>query len=359
AGAAAQEKWNELFANYEAAYPEEAAAFTAMMNGQLPDGWEASLPEFGVDETMATRAASGKVLAKIVPAVPALLGGSADLTGSNKTDVKGTGHVQKGNFDGRYIYYGVREHGMGAIMNGLALHGGVIPYGGTFLVFSDYMRGAMRLSALMGSHVIYVLSHDSIGLGEDGPTHQPIEHVMALRAIPNLYMFRPADPNETAQAWKSMLERNGPAVIALTRQDVPTIEAAVAKDADKGAYVVVGSENDQVALLATGSEVGIAVDAQKILAEKGVTARVVSMPCWELFAEQSAAYQESVLPKSLTARVSLEAGVTFGWQKYVGDKGTSIGLDHFGASAPFETLYEEFGLTAEAMAAAALKLVEG
>ncbi|MGB1253363.1 MAG: transketolase [Candidatus Promineifilaceae bacterium] len=355
-GKEAEGAWNTLFADYQAAYPEKAAQFVAQMNGDLPTNWEDALPAFGLDQKMATRAASGKVLASLVPVIPAMLGGSADLSGSNKTDVKGTGHVQKGDISGRYVYYGVREHGMGAIMNGLALHGGVIPYSGTFLVFSDYMRGSVRLSALMQQQVIYVYSHDSIGLGEDGPTHQPVEHMLALRAIPNLMALRPADPNEVAAAWKVALNRkDAPTAIALTRQGVPTLPSN--PNMDKGGYVVAGSDDDAVVIIATGSEVGLALTAREQLAEKGIAARVVSMMGWKLFDSQSDEYRESVLPAGLTARVSVEAGVTMGWSKYVGDKGLSIGIDHFGASAPYQVLYEKFGITAEAVAAAAESLV--
>jgi transketolase len=350
-GNALQSEWATLFAAYSEQFPDEAAAFTSSMNGDLPDGWEDSLPTFGPDDKMATRAASGKTLAGLVPAIPAMLGGSADLTGSNKTDVKNTGHVANGDITGRYIYYGVREHGMASIMNGLALHGGVIPYGGTFHVFSDYMRGAMRLSAITNQRVIYVLSHDSIGLGEDGPTHQPIEHHMALRTMPNMWVIRPADPNETAQAWKIALERtDGPSVIVLTRQGLPVIEASLAANAAKGGYVVAGSDSDTAVILATGSEVEIALAGRDLLAAEGVSARVVSLPCWKLYEQQSPEYKESVIPSSLTNRTSIEAGTTFGWQKYTGLTGVNVGLDHFGGSAPFETLYEKFGLTAEAVA---------
>ena len=346
-----QSAWDSLFAQYSEKYPAEAAEFTSAMAGDLPENWEDALATFGPDDKMATRAASGKVLAGLVPAIPAMLGGSADLTGSNKTIVKDTGHVANGDITGRYVYYGVREHGMASIMNGLALHGGVIPYGGTFHVFSDYMRGGMRLSAITHQRVIYVLTHDSIGLGEDGPTHQPIEHHMALRAIPNLYMVRPADPNETAQAWKIALERtDGPTAIVLTRQGLPVIDLETSQGTQNGAYVLASSENDKAIILATGSEVEIALAARELLASDGIHARVVSMPCWELFDEQSADYKESVIPANITNRTSIEAGVTMGWQKYIGLSGVAVGLDHFGGSAPYQTLYKEFGLTAEAVA---------
>ncbi|MCB8921803.1 MAG: transketolase [Ardenticatenaceae bacterium] len=356
-GAAKHHAWSDLLAQYEAAYPELAAEFKRMMHGELPQGWEAAaMPEFG--KPIATRAASGQVLNAFARVVPELLGGSADLTGSNKTDLKGEADVQKGHWDGRYLRFGVREHGMGAIMNGMALHGGIIPYGGTFLVFSDYMRPAVRLAALMEQQVIYVFTHDSIGLGEDGPTHQPIEQLAALRAIPNLVVLRPADAWETAVAWQTAIaRRNGPTALALTRQNLPVLDRAVAQGAAKGGYVLADAANPQVILLGSGSEVQIALDAQKLLAEKGVSARVVSMPSWELFDAQPQDYRDSVLPPTVTARVAIEAGVTLGWQRYVGSDGAVIGIDHFGASAPFERIYAEFGLTPQAMVAAALEMV--
>ena len=357
AGQQAQAEWQALWETYTAQYPTEAAELRQLWARELPPHWASHLPQFEMGTKFATRNASGNVLAKLVPAIPALLGGSADLTGSNKTDVKGFSAIQKGAFDGRYLFYGVREHGMGAMMNGLALYG-LIPYGGTFLVFSDYMRGAMRLAALMGTQAIYVLTHDSIGLGEDGPTHQPIEHLMSLRAMPNLWVMRPADANETAVCWQMAIERrNGPTALALTRQDLPTIMPELAAGAAQGGYVLIGSDEDDVILLATGSEVEIAVAAYHMLVVQGVTARVVSLPCWELFEAQDEAYKAAVLPPHLTKRVSIEAGVTLGWQKYVGMDGVAIGLDHFGASAPYEKLYEQFGLTAEAVATAALRLL--
>lgn len=351
-GAKAQDEWEAVLARYEQDYPEHAQQFAAAMSGDLPFGWEAALPQFEPGSKLATRAASGKVLAGIVPVVPQMLGGSADLTGSVKTDVKGYPAIQRGHFDGRYIHYGVREHGMGAIMTGMALHGGVIPYGGTFLVFSDYMRGAIRLAALMEQQVVYVFTHDSIGLGEDGPTHQPIEHLMSLRAIPNLWVFRPADANETAVAWQMALERkDGPTALALTRQGLPSLEPTIAQQARFGAYAIGAADDDVVAILATGSEVEIALQAQMQLVDEGIRARVVSMPCWELFANQTADYQQTVLPEHITARVSIEAGITRGWQEHLRG-GIAIGLDHFGASAPYQTLYREFGLTAGAVATA-------
>lgn len=338
--------WNALFAEYAATHPALAAEFKRVMSGQLSDALADQYPTFGRDEKLATRAASGKVLAAITPAAPEMIGGSADLTGSNKTYVAGMVSVDE-DMAGHYVNYGVREHGMGAVLNGLSLHGGLRPYGGTFLVFSDFMRGAVRLSALMEQPVVYVYSHDSIGLGEDGPTHQPIEHLMALRAMPNLAVFRPADGNETAQAWKFALEhKEGPTAIVLTRQKLSTLDGPT-HDAARGGYVLVDAPDPQAIIIATGSEVEIAVAAQKQLAEAGVNVRVVSLPCWELFEAQSEAYRNIVLPADITARVSIEAGATLGWQKYIGLNGVAIGLDRFGASAPYQVLYEKLGISAE------------
>ena len=282
-------------------------------------------------------------------------------TGSNKTALNGESDVTKDDFSGRYIRFGVREHGMGGMMNGMALHGGLRPYGGTFLVFSDYMRPSIRLAALMGIPTIYVFTHDSIGVGEDGPTHQPIEHVMSLRAIPNLTVIRPADANETAVAWKNALEnKSGPTALVLTRQNLPTFDRdklASASNCDHGAYVLSDSENPQAILMATGSEVQFCLEAQDKLAAKGIHTRVVSMPSWELFEKQSAEYKESVFPSSIQARISIEAGVTLGWGAYVGLHGKSIGLDRYGASAPFATVYEKLGITADAVVEAVESLL--
>ena len=349
--------WRELWDSYTAAYPELASSFQDALQGKLPDNWEEILPQFEVGSSLATRASSGQVLNAIVPHIPYLVGGSADLTGSNKTAINGTTDIQREDFSGRYIRYGVREFGMGGIMNGLVLHGGIRPFGGTFLVFSDYMRPAVRLAALMGIPVIYVWSHDSIGLGEDGPTHQPVEQLMSLRLIPGLTIIRPGDARETAFAWQAALQnQDGPTGLIVSRQGVPTL-ANSGEGALRGAYVISDADNAQVILIASGTELPIALEAGELLAQRGVAARVVSMPSWELFARQSAAYQESVLPPAITARVSIEAGVTTGWQRYTGDNGITIGIDHFGASAPYQTLYQEFGITAEAMAAAAESLL--
>ncbi|HSH02494.1 MAG TPA: transketolase [Anaerolineae bacterium] len=360
AGSQAERQWKELLEGYAAEYPKLAAQFGAVMRDELPEGWEKHIPVFEAGKGMATRASSGKVLEGIVPHVPSLLGGSADLTGSNKTRTSQMKGFQGDNETGNYLYYGVREHGMGAIMNGLALHGGVRPFGGTFLVFSDYMRGAMRLSALMKVPVIYVLTHDSIGLGEDGPTHQPIEHLMSLRLMPGMQVLRPADANEVAVAWQIALKSQGPSCIVLSRQGAPTLDRTVyapASEAWAGGYVVRDADDPQVILIGTGTELSQALAAAAMLADEGIRARVVSMMSWELFAAQTEAYQESVLPSGVTARVSMEAGATLGWERYVGAKGKAIGLDRFGASAPAEELYKVFGLTAEAMVAAAKELL--
>ena len=348
--------WQELWNSYSAAFPELSARFQDALLGKLPD-WPQVLPKFEVGSSLATRASSGKALNAIAPHIPYMVGGSADLTGSNKTAIDGTTDIEKGDFDGRYIRYGVREFGMGGIMNGLALHGGIRPFGGTFLVFSDYMRPAVRLAALMGLPVIYVWSHDSIGLGEDGPTHQPVEQLMSLRLIPGLTIIRPGDAKEAAYAWQAALENQaGPTALIVSRQGVPTLAGSGA-GALRGAYVVSDAEDAQVILIGTGTELPIALEAQGLLAEQGIAARVVSMPSWELFAKQTAEYQESVLPAAIAARVSIEAGVTSGWQRYIGSTGVALGIDHFGASAPYQILYKEFGLTAEAVAAAATSLL--
>ncbi len=357
AGASQHAAWHDLLASYTAANPELGAEFTRIMHGELPENWD----DFTVEYTkpIATRAASGMALNALALRVPEILGGSADLTGSNKTDLKGVADIQKANgYNGRYIRFGVREHAMGAIMNGLALHGGIIPYGGTFLVFADYMRPTLRLAALMGLGTIYVFTHDSIGLGEDGPTHQPVETMASLRIIPNLAAIRPADPYETTVAWKVAIERrNAPTALALTRQNLAPLDPEKTEGLRNGAYTLIDVDDPQVILMGSGSEVHIAIEAQKMLAEQGVAARVVSFPCWELFDAMPQAYKDEVLPPSVTARVSIEAAISMGWQKYVGCNGKIIALDHFGASAPFETLYQEFGLTPEAMVAAALELI--
>jgi transketolase len=361
ADTAPYEDWQTRWQAYQAAHPDLAARFEQALRGELPDGWQADIPQFEAGKSPATRASSGQVLNAIAPHVPTLLGGSGDLTGSNKTDLKGKEHLKADDFSGRYIHFGVREHGMAGMMNGMALHGGIRPYGGTFLVFSDYMRPSIRLAAMMKLPVIYVFTHDSIGLGEDGPTHQPIEHLMSLRAIPNLTLIRPADANETAVAWQAALEnKTGPTALVLTRQGVPTLDRsqyALADGVRRGAYVLSDAEQPQAILLATGSEVQIALEAQQILAEQAVAARVVSMPSWELFAAQPADYRQQVLPDDITVRVAVEAGTPFGWEKHVGQSGTAVGLNRFGASAPYQQIYEGLGLTGTAVAQAALDLI--
>ncbi|MCX7376222.1 MAG: transketolase [Alphaproteobacteria bacterium] len=336
--------------------------FERALSGKLPDSFHEAVAELksGIAETrpkLATRQSSQKTLEALVPALPELVGGSADLTGSNLTLVKGMGFVTPGNFAGRYIHYGIREHGMAAAMNGLALHGGVIPYGGTFFVFTDYMRPALRLAALMRQRVIHVLTHDSIGLGEDGPTHQPVEHLASLRAMPNVHMFRPADAMETAECWELAIRRtDGPSLLALSRQGLPTLRSDIAENrCARGGYVLAEATGGprQATLIATGSEVALAMTARELLAADGIRAAVVSLPCWELFAAQDAGYREDVLGEA--PRVGIEAGVSFGWDRWLGADGVFIGMHGFGASAPEGELYRHFGITAEATATAVRK----
>ena len=355
----------QLMAQYAEQYPEEAAELNQMLSDELPDGWEEAIPVFAPGSD-ATRNSGGKVINSLAGAIKNLVGGSADLAGSNKTTISGINFISGESFKGQNVHFGVREHGMAGILNGMALHSGLIPYGGTFLVFSDYMRGSMRLAALMGQRIIYVLTHDSIGLGEDGPTHQPIEHLAALRAIPNLNVMRPADANETAQAWRVALTTSGPTVMALTRQNLPiydreTAGMGSAESLAQGGYVLYESAANglDVILVGSGSEVPIAVDAAQMLAGEGVGVRVVSLPCWELFAQQSAEYRQEVLPLE-TPKVAVEAAGPFGWERWVGNDpshSTIIAIDHFGTSAPFEQIYAEYGLTAENVAAEAKKLI--
>ncbi len=350
-GAKAEAGWNARLAAYRAAHPDLAKELDLFLDGKLPDGWEAKLPLFGAEKKLATRQASGAVLEALVPAIPTLVGGSADLTPSNNTRSKGAVDVKAGEYAGSYLRFGIREHGMGAILNGLALHG-FRPFGGTFLVFADYMKGAIRLASLMEQPVVYVFTHDSIGLGEDGPTHQPIEQLASLRATPGLVVYRPADANETAAGWRVALSRaHGPTALALTRQGLPVLPPN--DGALKGGYVVSDAEGFRVILIGSGSELHLALAAQKLLAADGIAARVVSMPSIELFLAQDEGWRESVLPRSCRARVAVEAGATLSWGGIVGLDGTVVGLDRFGASAPYETVYEKLGLTAEAVAAAA------
>jgi transketolase len=361
-GGQRQREWNELLGRYRAEHPELAERWEAVLTKKLPADWSQALKPFAADpKAKGTRVASGELLNTLSKAVPSLLGGSADLATSNNTAIKDAGTISGSDFTGPKLFFGVREHAMAAAMNGMALHGGVIPYGGTFLTFSDYMRPAIRLAALMHAQVAFVFTHDSVGLGEDGPTHQPVEHVMSLRLIPNLHVFRPGDANEVAMAWRHALERrDGPTAIILSRQNVPTLDreqVAPAEGALRGAYVLRDAEGAQVALLATGSELSTALDAADLLAERGVAARVVSMPCWELFAAQDQAYRDSVLPPGLTARVAVEAGRALGWERYVGDRGAVVGVERFGFSAPFQQIYKHFGLTPEHVAEVAQGLL--
>jgi transketolase len=357
-------EWQARFTAYAAAYPELAAEWQRTLRRELPPGWEARLPVFTAGEgTMATRVASGRVLNAIAPTIPNLIGGSADLATSNNTLLRGAGEFSPQNHAGRNIYFGVREHGMGAILNGLAVHGGVIPYGATFLIFSDYMRPAIRLAALSELPVIYVFTHESIGLGEDGPTHQPIEHLAALRAMPQLMVIRPADANETTVAWRvALTHQHGPVALALTRQNLPIFDRArmaAAEGLEQGAYVLIEAESGtpDMILIASGSEVALAVEARTQLTQQGVQARVVSMPSWELFEAQPQAYREMVLPPSVRKRLAIEAGVPQGWRDYVGAEGDIIGLTRFGASAPGPVVMEKLGFNVPNVVARALKLL--
>ncbi len=358
-GAASEAEWKKLFAAYAAAFPDLAAEFERTQKGELKAGWEKSIPSFGVEKQVATRNAGSTVMNAIAGNLPELFGGAADLTASTKTIFKPgeSFHVDPA---GRNVFFGVREQGMCAAVNGMAAHGGLIPFGSTFFVFSDYAKPALRIAALMGVHSLFIFTHDSIGVGEDGPTHEPIEHLMALRAVPHFTDFRPADANETAAAWRLALERKSPCFFALTRQDLPVLDPAT-HDAyasvSKGAYVLQDAAKPQVVLIATGSEVWAALDGAKLLAADGIQARVVSMPSWKIFEEQTAAYKASVLPAGVP-RLAIEAGATQGWWKYVGLDGDVIGLDRFGASAPGPLVMKELGFSAENVAARAKKLVK-
>jgi transketolase len=359
-GAGARRAWIKREARHA-----QRAEFERALAGRLPDDWHLAVAALKqqILETkpkLATRAASQLALDALVPATPELVGGSADLTGSNLTFVKGMGTVAPGSYGGRYLHFGIREHGMAACANGMALHGGLIPYVATFFVFSDYLRPALRLTALMGIRVVYVLTHDSIGLGEDGPTHQPVEHLASLRAMPNLHVFRPADAMETAEAWELALRRaDGPSLIVLSRQSVPALRVEAGENRTaRGGYVLAEAAGPRaVTLIATGTEVAIAMDARAMLAAEGIDAAVVSLPCWEVFAQQDPTYQREVLGSA--PRIGIEAAVAQGWERWLGPDGVFIGMSGFGASAPYEALYKEFGITAEAVAAAARKLRPG
>jgi transketolase len=346
-----EKEWNNTFAQYKKEYPELASQLEDALNNKLPEGWDRDIPVYSEGKSLASRASSGEALNGIAKNLPILIGGSADLAGSNKTMIKGSADYMPGSYEGRNIWFGVREFAMGAAMNGIALHGGVKVFGGTFFVFSDYLRPAIRLAALMGLPVTYVFTHDSIAVGEDGPTHEPVEQLAALRAMPGLSIIRPADGNETSAAWKLAIKStNKPTALVLTRQDLPTI-----KDTDKnayegvskGAYVIspADKETPDALLLATGSEVGLAVEAQKALAGDGIHASVVSMPSWDRFEQQSQEYKDSVLPKSVKKRLGLEVGSSLGWHKYTGDEGDVLAIDTFGASAPGEKIMEEYGFS--------------
>lgn len=348
--------WTSQMEEYKKAYPPLGAELERRLSGQLPDGWDTELPSFPVDaKGMATRASSGKVLNSLSKQLPELMGGSADLTPSNNTKFEEAGDFEKDNPAGRYLHFGVREHAMGAALNGLNLFGGLIAYGGTFLVFSDYMKPAIRIAALSRIPSIFVFTHDSVGLGEDGPTHQPIEHLAALRAVPYLTVIRPADANEVAQAWKiAISRRNGPYAFALTRQAVPTLEGTNTGMVEKGAYVLKDFGTPEVILMASGSEVNLIMEAAKQFSAEGHGVRVVSFPSWELFELQDEAYRESVLPKNITARLAVEAAATFGWERYAS---SVLGIDHYGASAPYQVIFERFGFTVGSVVARAKALI--
>jgi transketolase len=367
-GAKFEKDWEASVKKYEKANPELASAFKQIRSGALPEGWEKSLPKFDGVEAKATRAYSGEVINAIADHIPQMLGGSGDLTPSNNTYIKSSADFQFGKYQNRNIHFGIREHAMGSTMNGMALYGGVIPFGGTFQTFSDYMRPAIRLAALSHIRVLFVFTHDSIGLGEDGPTHQSVEHLAAMRAIPNLAVIRPCDAHETREAWRAALKRTGgPTAFAFSRQKVALIDRkkfADARGLHKGAYVLAEAETKdgkaaipKLILIATGSEVGLAMEAREKLNAAGTPTRVVSMPCWEFFDEQPDKYKESVLPKNVKARLAIEAGVSLGWAKYTGDTGDTLTVDRFGASAPAEDVFRDYGFTVENVLRKAKKIV--
>jgi transketolase len=379
-GRQAESEWREYFARYAIIHPDLAREFEQRMRGELPAGWDADIPVFPADtKGMKTRVASGKVMNAIAPKLPALMGGSADLDPSTYTALAGEGDFESSDratgdtqgssgggwrYAGRNLHFGIREHGMGAILNGMAVYGGMIPYGATFLIFSDYMRPPMRLAAIMEQRVVYVFTHDSIALGEDGTTHQPVEQIANLRAVPRLIVIRPCDANETAYAWRVAIEsQDRPVALILTRQDVPTLDRsryASAAELKRGAYILAEAANGrpEIILIATGSEVGLIVEAQHELEKQNIQTRLVSMPSWELFDAQTEEYRHTVLPTSIRARLAVEAGATQGWHRYVGDLGDVIGLDHFGASAPGPVLLREYGFTVDNVCKRALALLE-
>ncbi|MBI4125955.1 MAG: transketolase, partial [Deltaproteobacteria bacterium] len=354
------EDWKVPFVAYTREHPDLAREFQRVMERHLPEGWERELDALKVDEPQATRQSSGKIMQVVSKVFPELIGGSADLAVSNNTRLKDVPDFSPKYPEGRNLHFGIREHAMAAITNGLALHGGVLPFAATFLIFSDYMRPSLRLAAMMNIPTRYVFTHDSIGLGEDGPTHQPIEHLMSLRAIPNFTVIRPADGRETLGAWKvAASERNGPVALSLTRQKVSPVPGTSADGVAKGAYIIgdVPGKACVLILIATGSELGVAFAAWKQLADEGVGVRLVSMPSWELFARQPKTYQDGVLPPTVKKRLSVEAGITFGWERFVGSEGASIGIDRFGASAPAEVSFQQFGFTPENILARAKALL--
>ena len=356
--------WKDRFEEYRGRYPKLAQDLQGLISNKLPQGWDADLPVFPADpKGMATRDASGKAMNAIAGHVQSLVGGSADLAPSTKTTLTAYGDIGMGSDGGRNIHFGVREHGMGAIVNGMALHGGIIPYGSTFLIFSDYMRGSIRLAALMNTHSLFIFTHDSIGLGEDGPTHEPIEHLMSLRAMPNMTVMRPADANETVEAWRIAIQRQRPMAMALTRQKIPVLDAKrypIREGVPKGAYVLAEAEGGkpQIVLIATGSEVQLALAAREELAKQKIAARVVSMPCWELFDEQPPDYRKQVLPAGVP-KLAIEAGATLGWCRYVGENGGVVGIDRFGASAPGNVAMDKLGFNVPNVVQHALRLLKG
>lgn len=358
-GIKSEESWNELLKNYFEKYPEKAKLLNQLLKGELNIDWKNSLPHF--TDSMATRQASGKVLSELSKQIPFLIGGSADLSESNNTYVKEAGVFSPGNRKGRNIHFGVREHAMAAIMNGIALHSNLIPYGGTFLIFSDYLRPSLRLAALMGIKVIYVFTHDSIGLGEDGPTHQPIEHLASLRAIPNVVVIRPSDANEVTEAWRFAIKhKGGPVLLILTRQKVQTINRSKYSHQEglqKGAYIIKDSEKIDLIILASGSEVELALSSAEELENRNYGVRVVSFPSWEIFEMQDDDYKNYVLPKSVNKRIVIEAGKSFGWERYIGSEGLAISVEQFGASAPEKVLFEKFGFTVENVVNKAIQLL--
>ena len=352
-GAEQERAWLDLVTSYVSEFPEEGKLLENVTSGSLPENWEDGLPSFDDVKAAATRVYSGEVINAIADDIPAMIGGSADLGPSNKTDIKSSSSLAADNYEGRIIHFGVREHAMGSLMVGMALHGGLIPFGGTFMTFSDYMRPAIRLAALSELQCIYVFTHDSIGLGEDGPTHQSVEHVSALRAIPNLHVLRPCDAHEVREAWRIALNRrNAPTALSLSRQGITLIDRekfATADGTANGAYVLAEADGGtpQLIIIASGAEIGLALGTREALQSEGIATRVVSMPCMELFEEQTAEYRESVLPTDVTSRLIIEAGVRHGWGSYAGPKGATLTVDKFGASAPANIVFEEYGFTVE------------